>query len=263
MRKGSSAMQTRGRPPKNTGAPRYANRLRELRHRLGLSQQEVAQQATISAAYYGALERGDKRINADTAQRLHRPLRCAVSDLLSGTQGVSVPLCLAIGAAEADTRPDRYDLPEPHEMLHPGRVREPQDCVAAEIFDDSAALDFAKGTVVFLRPLALLREPMRAGARVVARFFLDPASVAAERPTHEILYGILDQNIIGDLILITRTRNRLIPRHALIQPAERPRSGFSEGAAPAPRRDGVIEYRRGADDPGEILGLVVYAMGPA
>jgi transcriptional regulator with XRE-family HTH domain len=263
MRKGSSAMQTRGRPPKNTGAPRYANRLRELRHRLGLSQQEVAQQATISAAYYGALERGDKRINADTAQRLHRPLRCAVSDLLSGTQGVSVPLRIAIAAAEADTRLDRYDLPEPHEMLHPGRVREPQDCVAAEIFDDSANLDFAPGTVVFLRPLALLREPMRAGARVVARFFLDPASVEAERPTHEILYGILDQNIIGDLILITRTRNRLIPRHALIQPAGLPRAGFSEGAAPAPHRDGVIEYRQGADDPGGILGLVVYAMGPA
>ncbi|HYU10981.1 MAG TPA: helix-turn-helix transcriptional regulator [Stellaceae bacterium] len=134
-------MQTRGRPPKKTGAPRYANRLRELRHRLGLSQQEVAQQAAISAAYCGALERGDKRINADTAQRLHRPLRCAVSDLLSGTQGVSVPLRFAIAAAECATRPDRFDLPEPQEMLHPGRVGEPQDCLAAEIFDDSADLD--------------------------------------------------------------------------------------------------------------------------
>ena len=256
-------MLTRGRPPKNTGAPRYANRLRELRHRLGMSQQEVAQQATISAAYYGALERGDKRINADTAQRLHRPLRCAVSDLLSGTRGISVPLRFAIAAAEAEARPERFDLPEPHEMLHPGRAGEPQDCVAAEIFDDSADLDFAAGTVVFLRPMASLREPIRAGSRVVARFFLDPASVEAERPTLEILYGILDQNIIGDLILITRTRNRLIPRHALIQPAALPRSGFSEGTASAPRRDGVIEYRQGDDDPAEILGLVVYAMGPA
>ena len=97
----------------------------------------------------------------------------------------------------------------------------------------------------------------------MARFFLEPAGVGAERPTHEILYGILDQNIIGDLILITRTRNRLIPRHALIQPAALPRSGFSEAAVPAPRRDGVIEYRESADDPSEILGLVVYAMGPA
>src|SRR5258708_16061433 len=105
MRKGSSAMQTRGRPSKNTGAPRYANRLRELRQRLGLSQQEVAQQAAISAAYYGALERGDKRINADTAQRLHRPLRCAVSDLLAGSPGVSGTLHFAIAAADAHSPP--------------------------------------------------------------------------------------------------------------------------------------------------------------
>ena len=60
-------MKTRGRPPKNTGPPRYVSRLRELRQRLGMSQQEVAAQSGISAAYYGALERGDKRINADTA----------------------------------------------------------------------------------------------------------------------------------------------------------------------------------------------------
>src|SRR2546428_13489464 len=114
-----------------------------------------------------------------------------------------------------------------------------QDGVVAEIFVVSADLDFAGVTVVFLRLLVPLREPLRAGVRIVARFFLEPARVGAERPTHEILYGILDQNIIGDLILITRTRNRLIPRHALIQPAALPRPGFSEAAVPAPRRDGV------------------------
>src|SRR6059058_1400674 len=137
-----SPMKTRGRPPKKTGPPRYASRLRELRQRLGLSQQEVASTAGISSAYYGALERGDKRINADTAQRLHAPLRCGVSDLLAGTRGVSVPLRFAIAAAEADGRPDDYDFPEPHEMVHLGRVGKPEDCFAAEIFDDSADVDF-------------------------------------------------------------------------------------------------------------------------
>ena len=115
-------MKTRGRPPKNTGPPRYVSRLRELRQRLGMSQQEVAAQSGISAAYYGALERGDKRINADTAQRLHTPLRCAVSDLLAGTRGISVPLRFAVAAAEANSRPDSFDLSEPYEMLHAGRV---------------------------------------------------------------------------------------------------------------------------------------------
>src|SRR3954451_16511104 len=216
-------MKTRGRPPKNTGPPRYVNRLRELRQRLGLSQQEVAVQAGISAAYYGALERGDKRINADTAQRLHAPLRCGVSDLLAGTRGVSVPLRFPIPAAEADGRPDDFDLPEPHEMLQLGRMQKPEDCFAAEIFDDSADLDFPCGTVLFLCPLTGLHEPLRAGVRVVTRFLLD---AQGERRTHEILYGFLDQNILGDLVLITRTRNRRIPRHALIQPSALPRSGL-------------------------------------
>ena len=121
-------MKTRGRPPKNTGPPRYLNRLRELRQRLGMSQQEIAIQAGISAAYYGALERGDKRINADTAQRLHAPLRCGVSDLLAGTRGVSVPLRIAVAAAEANGRPDGFDLPKPHEMIQAGRLPQAADC---------------------------------------------------------------------------------------------------------------------------------------
>jgi transcriptional regulator with XRE-family HTH domain len=246
-------MKTRGRPPKNTGPPRYVNRLRELRQRLGLSQQEVAVQAGISAAYYGALERGDKRINADTAQRLHAPLRCGVSDLLAGTRGVSVPLQFAIAAAEADGRPDDFDLPEPHEMLHLGRVGKPEDCFAAEIFDDSADVDFAPGTVLFLH------EPLHAGARVVARFLLD---TQGERRTHEILYGVLDQNILGDLVLITRTRNRRIPRHALIQPSALPRSDLAEARKSEFSHERTILYQQGPDDPAEILGLVVYAMGP-
>ena len=252
-------MKTRGRPPKHTGPPRYANRLRELRQRLGLSQQEVAAQAGISGAYYGALERGDKRINADTAQRLHAPLGCAVSDLLAGTRGVSVPLCFAIAAAESDHRPDTFDLPEPHEMLNSGRLGTSVDCLAAEIFDDSADLDYARGTVLLLRPIAKLHEPLRAGARVLVRFFVDPDD---PRATHEILYGILDQNILGDLILITRTRNRLIPRHALIHVATSRPSAVAESTRSEQARDRTIEYQRGPADPAEILGVIVYAMGP-
>jgi transcriptional regulator with XRE-family HTH domain len=252
-------MRSRGRPPKNTGPPRYANRLRQLRQRLGLSQQEVATQAGISSAYYGALERGDKRINADTAQRLHAPLHCAVSDLLSGTRGVSVPLRFAVAAAESNSRPDLFELPEPHERLQSGRAAEPEECFAAEIFDDSADRDFAPGTVLFVRPLMRLQEPLRPGAKVVARFFLDADGA---RTTHEILYGILDQNILGDLVLITRTRNRLIPRHALIRAAAAPRSRPSEASRPLSARDGTIDYQVSSEDVAELLGMVVYVMGP-
>jgi transcriptional regulator with XRE-family HTH domain len=180
-----SPMKTRGRPPKKTGPPRYASRLRELRQRLGLSQQEVGGAAGISSAYYGALERGDKRINADTAQRLHIPLRCSVSDLLAGSRGISVPVRFIIAAAESENRPGSFERPEPHEMVQPGRLHEAEHCFAAEIADHSADRDFAPGTVLVLRPPSALSAPLRPGARVVVRFFL--RARGSGRPTKSFM----------------------------------------------------------------------------
>lgn len=253
-------MRGRGRPPTLTGARRYPNRLRELREHCGLSQQQVAAAAGISTAYYGALERGDKRINADTAARLSGPLRCVAGDLLVGTHGVSVPL--AIAAAESENRPAAFDLSEPHERLQPSRLADAENCFAAEIFDDSADLDFERGALLVARELAQLREPLRAGDKVLARFYLEPAREGGARSTHEILYGILDQNIVGDLVLITRTRNRLIPRNAIIQSAAPTRPGLAESAIGLAVRNPTIAYEARPDDPGKILGVVVYAMGP-
>jgi transcriptional regulator with XRE-family HTH domain len=255
-------MRSRGRPPIITGARRYPNRLKELRRHSGMSQQSVAAAAGISVAYYGALERGDKRINADTAERLAGPLRCAIGDLLAGVQGVSVPLLAAIAAAESEARPEQFDLPEPYERLRPGRLADPDDCFGAEIFDDSADVDFERGAILFIRQRANLRAPLHAGDKVLVRFYLEPAGSDGARPTHEILYGVLDQNIVGDLVLITRTRNRLIPRNALIQSAAPNRSGLAERAVGLAMRDAAIVYEPRAGDPAEILGLVVYAMGP-
>jgi transcriptional regulator with XRE-family HTH domain len=255
-------MRSRGRPPTITGARRYPNRLGELRRHGGLSQQSIAAAAGISVAYYGALERGDKRINVDIAERLAGPLRCAAGDLLAGVQGISVPLSAAIAAAESETRPVEFDLPEPRERLRPGRLADPEDCFAAEVFDNSADLDFERGAILFVRERAHLRVPLRAGDKVLARFYLEPAIGDGVPVTHEILYGILDQNIVGDLVLITRTGNRLIPRNALIQTAAPNRPGLAERAIGLPVRDTVIEYEPRPGDPAEILGLVVYAMGP-
>src|SRR5258708_21064295 len=177
-------MRSRGRPPTITGVRRYPNRLKEMRRHRGLAQQNVAAAAGISVAYYGALVRGDKRINADTAGRLAAPLRCGVGDLLSGAQGVSVPLSFAVAAAESDTHPGAFDLPEPCERLRPGRLTDAEECFAAEIFDDSANLDFERGVILFARELAPLRAALRAGDKVLVRFFLEPAEVDGARPTH-------------------------------------------------------------------------------
>lgn len=254
-------MRRRGRPPLLTGKRRYANRLREWREHSGLSQQSTAAAAGISGAYYGALERGDKRINADTAERLAKALGCVAGELLGDAQGVPIPLVFAVAAAESELRPAAYDLPEPHERVSLRRLADAEDCVAAEIFDDSADVDFAAGTVLFLR--RTLPTSALAGAKVLVRFFLDPPDVtSARRRTHEILYGILDRNIVGDLVLITRTRNRLIPRNALIQSAALSRQGLAERPVLLAPRAEPIAYEPRLDDPAELLGIVVYAMGP-
>jgi hypothetical protein len=185
-----------------------------------------------------------------------------VGDLLAGAHGVSVPLVIAVAAAESEGRPRGYDLPEPHERLLPRGLNNPENCFAAELFDDSADIDFGRGTILFARRLEPLPASLQAGAKVLARFFLDPPAEDSDRATHEILYGILDRNIVGDLVLITRTRNRLIPRHALIQSAAPNRPGLAERAFFPPPRDATVAYEPRADDPAELLGIVIYAMGP-
>jgi transcriptional regulator with XRE-family HTH domain len=254
-------MRGRGRPPTITGARRYANRLGDLRRSHGLSQQSVAAAAGISIAYYGALERGDKRINADTAEKLSGPLRCAPGDLLAGRQALSVPLTVAVAAAESEARPANYDLPEPHEHLRLARLSDAENCFAAELFDDSADADFTAGAILVARRPNPAMASLRPGDKVLVRFYLDPLG-AEERRTHEILYGILDCNIVGDLVLITRTRNRLIPRHAVIQTAASAMPGLAERPMDLAGRPAPVAYAPRPDDLAEIIGSVVYAMAP-
>jgi len=253
-------MRSRGRPPIMTGARRYPNRLRALREACGLSQQAVAIGAGISGAYYGALERGDKRINADIAARLAAPLRCRPSELLEGGQGVSVPLVAAVAAADAATRPPAYDLPEPHERIAVRGLADAGKCFAADLVDDCADIDFMAGTILVARRLDPFPATVPVGARVVARFFLDPQAAEGSRQTHEILYGVLDFTIVGDLVLITRSRNPRIPRHLLVQSASR--RGAPEWVRPPMPQAETIAYEPREDDPGELLGIVIYAMGP-
>lgn len=145
--------------------------------------------------------------------------------------------------------------------MQPGHLAEAEDCFAAEIFDDSADLDFEPGTILIVCRIAPSPATMTVGAKVLACFFLELAEAYDSRPTHEVLYGILDRNIVGDLVLITRTRNRRIPRNALIQNAVPRRADLAERTlAPTPRET-AITYEPRPDDPAELLGTVIYAMG--
>jgi transcriptional regulator with XRE-family HTH domain len=256
-------MRRRGRPPKIT-VRRYPNQLRSLRERLGLSQEKVAGAAGISIAYYGALERGDRRINADTARRLQPVLRCGVGNLLlQASDAGAIPLRIAIAAVDSEDRPLQYDLPSPHEWLQAPRLTDVNDCFAAEIFDDSADRDFPKGTILVVRQFTDVPAALRSGAKVVVRFRLSPIQSEVPPATHEILYGTLDRNVQGDLLLATRTRNRLVPRQTLIQSLPAAAApGLGERPFVSAPRDGVFAYLPRPDDSAEILGLVIYSMGP-
>jgi len=173
-----------------------------------------------------------------------------------------VPLVLAVAAAESASRPADYDLPEPYEWVPFRRLTDVENCVATEVFDDSADIDFAAGTVFLLRRAASLATVLP-GLKALVRFFLEPLETGGDiRRTHEILYGILDRNIVGDLMLITRTRNRLIPRNLLIQSASPDRRGIAEPPIVPPSRDEAMVYEPRAEDRAELLGVVIYAMGP-
>ena len=63
-------------------------------------------------------------------------------------------------------------------------------------------------------------------------------------------------------MLITRTRNRLIPRHAVIQAAASTMPGLAERALDLAGRGAPIDYAPRPGDLAEIIGVVVYAMAP-
>lgn len=60
--------------------------LRDARERLELSQQEVANRAQMSVAYYGKIERGDIRPNLDRLSRVCDVLGLPISDVFKGAR---------------------------------------------------------------------------------------------------------------------------------------------------------------------------------
>ena len=78
----------------------------------------------------------------------------------------------------------------------------------------------------------------------------------------EVLVGVLDLSLSGDLLLSMRSMCAEIPGSLLIQAARRPDSRFAE-AVPALRLvDDPIPYEFRPGDRTEILGVVVMATTP-
>ncbi|KRA66596.1 hypothetical protein ASD79_03300 [Caulobacter sp. Root655] len=61
---------------------RIGNEIRQLRLERGLSQEAMAELASLSRAYYGRIERGDTDFSLSTLMKLGAALGMATSDIL-------------------------------------------------------------------------------------------------------------------------------------------------------------------------------------
>lgn len=59
----------------------FGKKLRELRHKANLSQEELGFRAGIHRTYIGAIERGEQNISVDNIDKLAKALKIPVSDL--------------------------------------------------------------------------------------------------------------------------------------------------------------------------------------
>ncbi|AWB69125.1 transcriptional regulator (plasmid) [Saccharobesus litoralis] len=60
----------------------FARNLKELRSRVNLSQEELADLAGLHRTYVGSVERGERNISIDNMERLSRALAVDITNLL-------------------------------------------------------------------------------------------------------------------------------------------------------------------------------------
>lgn len=59
---------------------KFAKRVRELRNKMGLSQEGLGFKANIHRTYIGSIERGEQNISIDNIDKLARALKVSVSE---------------------------------------------------------------------------------------------------------------------------------------------------------------------------------------
>ena len=63
---------------------KFGKRLRELRKKEGLSQEELGFRARIHRTYVGAIERGEQNLSIDNVHKLAKALKVSVDMLFRG-----------------------------------------------------------------------------------------------------------------------------------------------------------------------------------
>jgi transcriptional regulator with XRE-family HTH domain len=63
---------------------RFGKRVRQLRHRLGVSQEAFADLCGLDRTYMGGIERGERNVALRNIEKVARALKLSLSDLLRG-----------------------------------------------------------------------------------------------------------------------------------------------------------------------------------
>lgn len=63
---------------------RFGERVRELRKKAGLSQEQFAERCELDRTYIGGIERGERNVSLQNIAVLARALGVAISDLTKG-----------------------------------------------------------------------------------------------------------------------------------------------------------------------------------
>lgn len=67
--------------PDETLRRKFGARVRELRKKLGLSQEELGFKSNIHRTYIGAVERGEQNVSLDNIGRIAKHLKVSLSEL--------------------------------------------------------------------------------------------------------------------------------------------------------------------------------------
>jgi len=64
----------------------FGEKVRRMRLRLGLSQEELAHHCGLHRTYIGGVERGERNLGLHNVARIARALRCSPASLLKGIE---------------------------------------------------------------------------------------------------------------------------------------------------------------------------------
>ena len=64
-----------------TTLEKFGEKVREQRHKLGLSQEELASRAGVHRTYIGMIERAEKNITLENIEKIAKALNLSISEL--------------------------------------------------------------------------------------------------------------------------------------------------------------------------------------